>query len=130
MAYAVAMESDDKPEGGADKQRIAELEAEVARLKAGASDPPPAQGTDSSEPPRRLDRTTRTKMIVVAAVILVVALGLFSVVFFVLSKGFTSFAHKAAQVIVPTSGTGQGSSSSAPPTPPPEREPTPSAPGL
>lgn len=129
MAYAVAMDSDDKG-GGADQQRIAELEAEVARLKAEAG--AGVQGSAPSESPPRVDPATRTKMIVAAVVILVVALGLFSVVFVVLSKGFTSFAHKAAQVIVPTSGSGQGSAPSSPPTPapPPEREPMPTAPGL
>jgi hypothetical protein len=136
-----------KPE----QERISELEAEVARLRqrlgeegAASGDGEPGDGAssgngasssegDGSTPAKKIDAATRSRMIAVGLIVLVAALAIFSVVFFVLSKGFTSFANKAAQVIMPGSGSAQGSSAPSDPVPPPEppeRETTPRAPGL
>jgi hypothetical protein len=128
---------DDKPESKPEQERISELEAEVARLRQRLGDQeaadvaPSGNGASTagaSAEGRIGGGATRSRMVAVGLIVLVAALAIFSVVFFVLSRGFSSFAHKAAQVIMPGSGSGQGSS--AAPSPPPEREGVPRAPGL
>lgn len=110
------------------EQRIAELEAEVSRLKGEL-----AGGTAAPEPggPLRGEENlapSRTKMILVAIGIAIVALAGFALVFSALSSGFDSLARKAAKTFSPDDpGAGSGST----PAQKKQAEPSlPRAPGL
>ena len=113
--------------------RIAELEAEVSRLKgelaagggSAAPAPAPARGEENLAP-------SRTKMILVAVGIALVALAAFALVFSALSSGFDSLARKAAKSFVPDDpGAGSGSAEPRKNGAPPRGEPSlPRAPGL
>ena len=124
--------SDKRDESG----RVAELEAEVARLRErlGEGEPPDGQGapgaTDPDGAERPLGHVSRGKVVGVAVAVVVIALVAFAAIFTALRSGFDSLAKKAAQSLVPEApggpagGAGSGSGSgSAPP-------PGPSAPGL
>jgi len=115
----------------ASEERIAELEAEVSRLKgelaSGAS-------SDAKRPagPASPDENlapSRTKMVLVAIGIAIVALAGFALVFSALSSGFDSLARKAATSFVPDE---PGGGSAAPKREEPKKaEPeSPRVPGL
>jgi hypothetical protein len=128
-------ESDDKRE---DPGRIAELEAEVARLRerlgesgegsreATKDAPAPTGEAAPSGDEKPLGQVPRTRIVAVAIVIVVIALVAFAAVFSALRSGFDSLAQKAAKTLVgdaPGSGTGGGSTAPPPPS-------GPSVPGL
>ncbi len=108
------------------EERVAALEAEVARLRGelsakAAASAPPASAEENLAP-------SRTKMILVAIGIAIVALAGFALVFSALSSGFDSLARKAAKSFVPDEpGAGSGS---AAPAPKKSEPPLPRAPGL
>jgi hypothetical protein len=117
-------DSGDKRE---DAGRIAELEAEVARLRErlGEDEPAPASAAAPSGDDKPLGHVPRSKVVVVAVAIVVIALVAFTVVFSALRSGFDSLAKKAAKTLV---GDAPGSGASAGSAPPPPLGP--SAPGL
>lgn len=108
------------------EERVAELEAEVSRLRGelaarSAAEARPASAEENLAP-------SRTKMILVAIGIALVVLAGFALVFSALSSGFDSLARKAAKTFAPDDP-GAGSGSTAPAPAPPEPAP-PRAPGL
>lgn len=128
---------DRAPEG--DQRRIAELEAEVSRLRgqiergSGADDPGDVDGAATPPLDERLTQpVSRAK---VALIIIVVALlvgGLMVAVFGALSASFESLAHKAADVLVqePEQGQGAGVPPKSRPKPARPDESAPRAPGF
>ncbi len=138
----------DRPDGPEDsgqseQERIAALEAEVARLRErlgeeGAGAAPPADAPATTEPaaePARprlavivgeggragagepaapvLPGRSRGKMILVGLIVVAVALAVFLAVFLTISRGFDSLANKAAKTFAPSSGTGASSGGSS-----------------
>ncbi|MCC6749292.1 MAG: hypothetical protein IT371_16635 [Deltaproteobacteria bacterium] len=124
-------------------RRITELEAEVARLKAatGAAVPgegeqgtpdhaagaPSSDSTSESES-GALDadlslgrEPSRSKTVLLGAGILAVTLGLMAAVFFALSTGFNSVAHRAAKSLVPMVAPRGGAAEPEAIPPPPAR---------
>jgi hypothetical protein len=107
------------------EQRIAELEAEVSRLKGQLSG---GEAQGPGRPPRAEENLapSRVKMILVGIGVAIVALAAFALIFSALSSGFDSLAQKAAKSLVSDEpGAGSGSAT------PKKVEPTlPRAPGL
>jgi hypothetical protein len=122
----VSKEESQRAESEESEERVAELEAEVSRLKGelaarSAAEARPASGEENLAP-------SRTKMILVAIGIAIVALAGFALVFSALSSGFDSLARKAAKTFAPDDpGAGSGS---AAPAPAPREPAPPRAPGL
>ena len=82
-----------------DKARISELEAEVARLRAQGVEAPEAAVDAGVE--ATFGSYSKQKVVMVAALVLLIALGLAFGIFGALSKGFDSLAHKAAETLTP-----------------------------
>jgi len=108
--------------------RVAELEAEVARLRQRLGEGGPAVDASVLSLEARL-RVSRGRVIALAITIALLALGAFLAVFITLSSGFDSLARKAAKSFSPaeappaSAGTGTGSGNAPPP-------PGPVVPGL
>jgi hypothetical protein len=120
--------------GNGERARIAELEAEVARLRGelggAAAEEQPAAPADVAA--AGIAPASRTKVLLVAIGIALAALAGFALIFYALSSGFDSLARKAAKSFAPDDDPGAGSgSASAPKREPQPREPAaPRAPGL
>lgn len=131
---------DGRPEDGGEnkEERIAELEAEVARLRERLDESSAPASTEAGEPaagPARprlaviageggraeagepaapvLPGRSRGKMILVGLIVVAVALAVFLAVFLTISRGFDSLANKAAKTFAPSSGTGASSGGSS-----------------
>ena len=120
-------------DGVDDKQRIAELEAEVAALRAQRNDVAVAGAvrddtTAGGVPEDGFLPASRRKVVALAALIVVVALTLVIAVFQAISAGINSAAPKAADYFSPDEQQ-RGAASQQPPAPatPPD---VPRAPGL
>lgn len=143
-------------------RRITELEAEVARLKAATGAAVPVEGeqrtpdreaeasssesdsaSESASESGALDaelslgrEPSRSKTVLLGAGILAVTLGLMAAVFFALSTGFNSVAHRAAKSLVPMVAPRGGAAEPETIPPPPARfapsppSDVPRAPGL
>ncbi|MCA9664878.1 MAG: hypothetical protein KC503_04795 [Myxococcales bacterium] len=126
---ADASATDASATDASEQQRIAQLEAEVTRLreKLGDSGPEPADEAVEAQIVRKAS-PHRIAAIVVAVV--VVSLSVMIAIFTALSSGFDSVAGKAAGIFVP----GKGSAGERAPAPrrraPAPKEETPRAPGL
>lgn len=115
-----------------EKRRIAELEAEVASLKAelgrqgegGAPVEEPEESPTGGFEPKH----SKAKVLMLSAVVVIVGLLLILAIFTALSRGFDRFADKAAERLVPQQGQKAAPPSSTrvvPGEPPPAKVPAP-----
>lgn len=116
-----------------DKQRIADLEAEVEQLRAEMSQDAGAD-TDSAPAPiteAAAGAPSLTKVVVLGAIVVVLALAFFLAIYTAMSKGFDSLAHKAAETYTSDMSDEEPTSKSPrPATPGPQQQPAPRVPGL
>ena len=112
-----------------DKQRIAELEAEVASLREQVGQPAeaPIQSAFAEHADAAVRPPSLAKVVGLGAALIILALGFFIAIYTAMSKGFDSLAHKAAS----TYGSEMTESDTPQqPAPSPAREPAPRVPGL
>jgi hypothetical protein len=101
MAYAPSM-PDVPPDKNAE-ERIAELEAEVARLRQREDARPEGASTRESQGEVPFFSTSRLKVIVLAIGIALVVIAAITTLYAAISSGFDSFAHKASKILIPES---------------------------
>lgn len=116
-----------------DRQRIADLEAEVAQLRAQVGQQAGADthavSTPITEAPA--GAPSLTKVVALGAIVVVLALAFFLAIYTAISKGFDSLAHKAAKTYTSEMSDEEPTSESPRPVAPePQRQPAPRVPGL
>jgi hypothetical protein len=120
-----------------DRQRIAELEQEVAQLRQRLGHPAP--GTEGAGEPAAAEpedvvpfrrRATTPRLVVLGALIALVALGGMFAIFHALSTGFEAFSKEAANALVPDSEEADTPRPAPAPPPRPGPDEVPRVPGL